>query len=174
MLTLPNILSLMRLPLAFVFLQENPFYRALAIVLAMATDGLDGFVARRYSLVNRVGTVLDPMADKFFVFFVLTVLIRENRLSFQEAGFFLCRDFSVILYGLYLAIRGRLMNYRFRAIWCGKITTVLQLSVLLGLTFELPIPSYLFGVFALLGIFALVELYQTDRSRRRSQQESGG
>lgn len=163
----------MRLPLAFVFLQENPFFRALAIFLALATDGLDGFFARRYSLVNRVGTVLDPLMDKFFVFFVLSVLIRENRLSFEEAGFLICRDFSVIFYGLYLALRGRLMNYRFRAIWCGKITTVLQLTVLLGLTFQIAIPSYLFGVFALLGILALAELYQTDRAMRRSHQETG-
>src|SRR5262245_30373915 len=122
MFTLPNFISLIRLPLAFIFLQENPFYRALAIILALFTDFLDWFVARRYRLVNRFGTLLDPMMDKFFVFFVLSTLIKENRLSWSEAAFLICRDFSVILYGLYLAFRGRLLNYQFRAIWCGKIT----------------------------------------------------
>jgi phosphatidylglycerophosphate synthase len=155
------------MPLALLFLQANPTYRAIAILLAMATDGLDGFIARRFHLCNRVGTLLDPIMDKFFVFFVLTVLIGENRLTGVEACLFICRDFSVILYGIYLAIRGRLGSYKFRAIWCGKITTVLQFIVLLGLAFGLELPVYLFIFFIILGIMALGELYLFD-SRRRS------
>jgi CDP-diacylglycerol---glycerol-3-phosphate 3-phosphatidyltransferase len=166
MFTLPNLLSLMRLPLAFVFLQANPYYRAMAIVLALITDGLDGYVARRYNLVNRIGTLLDPLMDKFFVFFALSVLIHEQSLSWKEACMLICRDFSVIIYGCYLALRGRLLSYRFRAIWCGKVTTVLQLLVLFGLTFHVPFPSYTYGIFILLGVLALVELYHTDRARR--------
>ncbi len=168
MVNLPNFLSLLRLPLAFIFLQDNPYFRALAIFIAMATDGLDGFVARRYQLVNRVGTLLDPLTDKFFVFFVLTVLIGEGRLSPLEGSFLLCRDFAVILYGFYLAMRSRLFSYQFRAIWCGKITTALQFIVLLGLTFKISFPVYVYGTFLLLGIFALGELYQSDRLRRKS------
>lgn len=168
MLTLPNFISLLRIPLAFVFLQESPIYRALAIALALLTDGLDGFVARRYNQKGRWGTMLDPISDKFFVFFVLSMLIRESRISIPEALILLSRDFSVIIYGCYLAWRGRLFNYQFRAIWCGKITTVLQFTLLLCLTFHIPVPSYAYGVFILLGILALGELYKTDRKRRRA------
>lgn len=167
MFTYPNFLSLLRIPLAFVFLQENPFYRALAIVGALLTDGLDGYVARHFNQKGRIGTVLDPLTDKFFVFFVLFTLIGENRISFPEALILICRDFSVILYGFYLAWRGRLFAYQFGAIWCGKITTVLQFTVLLALSFGLSIPSYLYGVFILLGILALAELYKTDKKRRQ-------
>ncbi len=120
MFTYPNFLSLLRIPLAFVFLQENPFYRALAIVGALLTDGLDGYVARHFNQKGRIGTVLDPLTDKFFVFFVLFTLIGENRISFPEALILICRDFSVILYGFYLAWRGRLFAYQFGAIWCRK------------------------------------------------------
>lgn len=172
MFNIPNMLSLLRLPLAFVFLQESPFYRAAAIILALITDGLDGFIARRYNMTNRLGTLIDPITDKFFVFFALFILIQEQRLSLVEAGLLISRDFSVIIYGFYLALRGRLSNYRFRAIWCGKVTTVLQLFVLMSLTFHLEIPSYFFGIFIFLGLLAFVELYHTDRVARRALQES--
>ena len=168
MLTVPNFISLLRIPLAFVFLQANPFYRATAIVIALITDGLDGFVARRFNQKGRWGTLLDPISDKFFVFFVLAMLIGENRISLPEALILLSRDFSVILYGCYLAWRGRLFAYQFRAIWCGKITTVLQFTLLLCLTFHVVFPPYIYGIFILLGILALGELYKTDRKRRLS------
>src|SRR5262245_54263124 len=105
MLNVPNFLSLLRFPLALVFLQDDPKFRALAIVVAMATDVLDGFVARRYQLVNPVGTLLDPIMDKFFVFFVLTILINETRLTLLQGAFLVGRDFGVFLYGCYLALR---------------------------------------------------------------------
>lgn len=166
MLTVPNLISLLRVPLAFVFLQENPFYRAAAILAALLTDGLDGYIARHFHQKGRFGSVLDPITDKFFVFFVLFTFIDETSISLTDAAILICRDFSVILYGLYLAWRGRLFDYQFRAIWCGKITTVLQFTVLLCLSLQLSIPSYLYGVFVILGVLALGELYKTDRSRR--------
>lgn len=169
MLNIPNLLSLMRLPLALMFLQSHPLFRASAILIAMATDGLDGYIARRYQLVNRFGTLLDPIMDRFFVFFILGVLFHEQRLTALEACLFLCRDFSVFIYGLYLALRARLANYQFRAIWCGKLTTVLQFIFLMGLTFAIPFPVYLYGLFILLGISALGELYLFDRFRRKSK-----
>jgi CDP-diacylglycerol---glycerol-3-phosphate 3-phosphatidyltransferase len=168
MLTIPNFISFLRIPLALVFLQENPVYRAAAILLALLTDGLDGYVARQFHQKGRWGTLLDPFTDKFFVFFALVTLISENRLTVADAAILICRDFAVMIYGFYLAWRGRLYDYQFRAIWCGKITTVLQFTVLLCLTFQLPLPSPLYGIFILLSFLALGELYQTDRNRRRA------
>jgi len=169
MFNIPNCLSFLRVPLAFVFLQTNPTYRVLAILLAMLSDGLDGFIARRYGLVNRLGTLLDPMTDKFFVSFALVTLVLENKLQGWQAALMLCRDLSVVIYGCYLALRGRLANYQFRAIWCGKITTALQLIVLLCLTIGIQIPALAYFIFALLGVLALGELYFHDKAKRRNQ-----
>lgn len=167
MFTFPNMLSMLRFPLALFFLQSNPLYRLLAIVAALITDGLDGFIARRYNQTGRIGTLLDPIADKFFVFFALSILIHEQRLTLSEAAILICRDFSVILYGCYLAWRGKLFDYQPRAIWCGKVTTALQFTVLFCLTLRIPFPSYLYTIFILLGILALGELYLTDRRKKR-------
>lgn len=166
MINIPNILSALRFPLAFCFLQSDPLVRALAVLGAMLTDWLDGYIARRYQMVNKFGTLLDPLGDKFFVIFAFSVLIQENKLTWLEAGMMISRDFAVMLYGAYLTIRGRLLNYEFRSIWSGKISTTLQLIVLMGLTFGITPPSYLYSVFLILGFLALVELYHTDKSKQ--------
>lgn len=157
-ITLPNLISFSRIPLAFLFLQENTMWRLFAILLALFSDGLDGYLARRQGLSNKFGTLLDPSADKFFVIFVACILIHEGLLPFWQALALACRDISVLLFGVYLVLRKRLVNYQFRAIWCGKITTLLQFFVLLCLTLHIAIPASLYIVFVLLGLLSLVEL----------------
>jgi CDP-diacylglycerol---glycerol-3-phosphate 3-phosphatidyltransferase len=169
MFTLPNLLSLLRLPLAFVFLQHDFIYRALAIILALITDGLDGFLARRYKMTNRLGALLDPLTDKFFVFFVLSVYIHESRLSWVEAACLISRDFSLFLYGLYMIGQGKLQLSRFRAIWAGKISTVLQLTIILFLTFGQTIWPFIYGIALLLGLAAFAELYHTEREPHQAE-----
>ena len=158
-LTFSNFLSLLRGPLALLFIFENPYYRALAIILAMATDGLDGYLARKYHKTSQIGAFLDPLMDKFFVFFAVSMLILEGDLRLWEAIALISRDFAVLIFGLYLALQGTWSNFQFRSIWSGKITTTLQFFVLLGLTFQLTIPLYIFWCFIVLGILALFELY---------------
>jgi CDP-diacylglycerol--glycerol-3-phosphate 3-phosphatidyltransferase len=75
--TLPNRISLARLlliPVFVVLLQlytpERPAFRlaALAVfVIAVASDGIDGLIARRYHLQTKLGAVLDPLADKLLI-----------------------------------------------------------------------------------------------------------
>lgn len=135
----------------------------------MLTDGLDGSLARRQQSMTKFGTMLDPLMDKFFVFFVLGIFFGEGRLTLWEAAAFVCRDFSVIIFGLYLAVSGYLMNYRFRAIWCGKLTTFFQFIVLITLTFGIALPPYVFTVFIVLGLLALVELALSKKETGQTQ-----
>ena len=158
-LTLSNFLSLLRGPLALLFIVDSIFYRCLAIVLAMTTDCLDGYLARRFRMTSQIGAFLDPLMDKFFVFFAVSMLMFEGQLQRWEALALISRDFAVLLFGLYLALRGTWANFQFRSIWSGKITTTLQFFVLLGLTFHLVMPVYIFWCFIALGILALFELY---------------
>lgn len=159
MLTIPNFISLLRLPLALIFLQDNVVFRVIALLLAMVSDVLDGYIARKYKEISRLGTLLDPLMDKFFVFVALGILLTEHRLTLWEAATMLCRDFAVILFGFYLAWKGALKAYQFRAIVCGKITTFLQFMVMLGLTLQLTLPPMVFSTFIILGLLALGELY---------------
>ena len=76
MTTLINILTLSRILLAaiiFVFLISPDGY-LLALVLfflAGVTDYFDGYLARKYNAVSQLGEILDPIADKILILFVL-------------------------------------------------------------------------------------------------------
>ncbi len=112
-----NLLSCLRAPLALMFLWPSSDVRGVIIILAMVTDCLDGFLARRWRQTSQLGAMLDPMMDKFFVIFVLGVLCFEGSILLSEIAALLCRDFAVVIFGIHLYTAGEWSRYRFRAIW---------------------------------------------------------
>jgi CDP-diacylglycerol--glycerol-3-phosphate 3-phosphatidyltransferase len=164
MLNLSNSLSLLRAPLAFLFLYESTTLRLTAILLAMITDSIDGYLARRNQTTTRIGAILDPAMDKFFVLFALIIFLSENRLENWQALTMLSRDFANCLFGIYLSLSGHWQSFEFRAIRWGKITTALQFTVLIGLTFGVVFPWYLYFAFVIFGVLALYELLQFKRT----------
>ena len=68
---LPNLLTLLRLlltlPIAWLLLSERFAAALWLFAVAGASDALDGFLARRFGWVSRVGSVLDPLADKLLL-----------------------------------------------------------------------------------------------------------
>ncbi len=171
MLSLHNSLSFLRAPLAFLFLVENTTFRIVAILLAMLTDSIDGYLARRCKAVTRFGAILDPAMDKFFVFFALTVLFLEGKLELWQSLAMISRDFFLLLFGLYLSLTGHWESYRFTAIRWGKVTTALQFLVLIGLTLDVFFPSYLYGIFVLFGMLAFIELWQIRKNSALPKQK---
>lgn len=160
MITLSNSLSFVRAPLAFLFLQESYTLRLLAICLAMITDSIDGYLARRSQSTSRFGAVLDPAMDKFFVYFALTVLFLEKKIVSWEVAAMLSRDFFLCLYGIVMLLSKRWKTVVFRAIRWGKITTALQFIVLIGLTMGLSFSWMTYATFILMGALAFIELFQ--------------
>lgn len=160
MFNLSNSLSLLRAPLALIFLVESPALRLMAIFLAMLTDSIDGYLARRSKTTSGFGAVLDPAMDKFFVFFALGVLCMENRIELWQVLMMVSRDFALCLFGLYLSLSGLWQTYEFRSIRWGKITTALQFVVLVGLTLSYTMPIYLYYAFVAFALFGLYELFQ--------------
>ena len=77
MLNLPNYITIIRIvlvPFFFSFLiyynSAHPEFRFFAIVLfliAMLTDALDGLIARKFNKQTKLGTFLDPFADKLLL-----------------------------------------------------------------------------------------------------------
>lgn len=160
MTSLPNILSCSRLPLALLFfVTSSVSSRLLIIFLAMMSDGLDGFLARRYGWRSRLGALLDPIMDKLFVAIILIIFWSEQKLLLWEGLTLLSRDIAVILFGVYLWWINLLSKYRVRAILAGKLMTFLQFLIFGALTLGYTVPPVVFIFFALIGVLALVELF---------------
>ena len=161
MLTFSNLLSFVRAPLAFVFLLPDPNFRLLAILLAMITDSIDGYIARRSQSASRFGAILDPAMDKFFVYFALGTLFFEHRIDPLAMAAMVSRDFFLCLYASVMLATFRWKTIVFRAIRWGKATTALQFLVLMGLVGGVSFPWYLFAAFVGMGWMAFLELFRT-------------
>lgn len=160
MFSLSNGLSLLRAPLALFFLSSNTTLRLVAIILAMFTDALDGFLARKRRSATQFGAVLDPAMDKLFVFIALTVLLQEHRCQVWEALAMVSRDLFLCVFGIYLKLSGKWHAYQFRSIRWGKASTAFQFIILIALTLNLHIPPFIFSIFILFGLLAFIELIQ--------------
>lgn len=168
MISLSNSLSFIRAPLALLFLQESTTLRFLAILLAMITDSIDGFVARKSKSVSKFGAILDPTMDKFFVYFALCVFFFENKIEGWAALSMLSRDLYLCFFGGILLIQKRWSDYRFRAIRWGKISTALQFFVLMGLNANYNFSNSIYWIFITLGSLAFFELLQTLKEPQKS------
>ena len=78
-LTLANIISLLRafsaIPIIYtIIIPEYQWLTAILIILAVLSDALDGYYARKYNLISKFGKYLDPIADKIFILSVLFTL----------------------------------------------------------------------------------------------------
>lgn len=160
MFSLSNGLSLLRAPLALLFLSQSVPIRLAAIVMAMFTDGLDGYLARRRRSTTQLGAVLDPAMDKLFVFIALGVLFYEQQFELWQALAMITRDVFLCIFGIYLKFSGKWRAYQFRSIRWGKATTVAQFIVLICLTLKVTVPLYAYAIFIVFGLLAFVELLQ--------------
>lgn len=160
MLTLSNALTLLRLPAAFLFTVDNMYVRVGAIVLAMLSDILDGYYARKHKTVSQLGAILDPIMDKFFVFFALGILVATDHMPLWGMAAMLSRDVFLFIFGLYLTITRSWDQFEFKSILWGKLTTAAQFIVLILLVVKVSLPWYVYVIFIPLGILTAFGIYQ--------------
>lgn len=159
MISLSNSLSFLRIPLAFLFISESVNLRCFAIIVAMFTDSIDGYIARRNHSVSRFGAFLDPVADKFFVYFAIIILLLEGKLQVLQMIVMLSRDIVIFGYGVVMILLGKARSIVFRSIRAGKVATALQFFVLFILVFEGTFSWLFMSAFIAVGILAFFELF---------------
>ena len=77
--TLPNVISLSRVVLALAFvLVSEPWDRIALIAVAGFTDFMDGWLARKEKSVSTTGALIDPLADRIFVFVAISTYLVEG------------------------------------------------------------------------------------------------
>lgn len=108
--TVPNMLSMLRLVLVPVFLVlivTGEYVAALVVlVVASLSDLLDGFIARRFNLVTRLGQVLDPAADRLYIFAALIGLAAQGLVPWWIVIVIVSRDVFLLVLAVVLANHG--------------------------------------------------------------------
>jgi CDP-diacylglycerol--glycerol-3-phosphate 3-phosphatidyltransferase len=158
LLTLPNAITLARLPLAILFLFADSTVERLVILgVAAASDFIDGWVARRSGHTTRSGALLDPIADKTFVLAALTAFVQTGELSVPSYFIILLRDFATAI-GFVVAWRlPGLDPGDFKARMPGKVVTVLQLSAILALSAAPAAMRWLVPLIAVASVVSIVD-----------------
>lgn len=126
-ITIPNILSLVRLLLIPVILwlylkEENYIATGIVLLVSGLTDIVDGFIARHFHMISDVGKVLDPFADKATQGVMLLCLLARFPLMWMPIIFLVLKESFMALSGFMVV---RKCNIVLGANWHGKAATVI-------------------------------------------------
>jgi len=143
--TLPNFLTLLRIIFVPVIIVigltiagSEPtfsnrllsFFGGLAILLAAISDILDGYLARKWKIVTRLGVLFDPLADKLVILVALIIMIPLHRVPAWAVSLFLLREMAVTSLRGFAAAEGMFIE----ATKLGKYKAAFQ-SLAVGLIF---------------------------------------
>lgn len=128
-MTLPDQLTLVRalaVPVVVVLFAwdfpDHLYWATVVFAVAMATDQLDGWLARRWNQTSAFGSLLDPIADKVLVLAALVMLIGEGVAPAWMVAAIVAREIAVS--GLRLAALERGVVVGARDL--GKLKTWVQ------------------------------------------------
>ncbi len=106
-LTIPNALSFLRLLLVPVFLwlilQGQDAWALLVLVISSVSDFVDGVIARRFDQISKLGQLLDPAADRLFIFAALIGLAARDIVPWWLFVVIVGRDAMLVVLGIILA-----------------------------------------------------------------------
>ena len=124
-LTLPNLLSLIRLlmipVIVWVYIgQQDYIFTLVLVALSLLTDIVDGWIARRFHSISRVGKILDPAADKLTQAAVLFCLVTRFPHMIYPLVFIFVKELTMLWLGF---IMYRKTHVIVGAKWYGKVTT---------------------------------------------------
>lgn len=139
--TISNMLSVSRIvlmiPAMYFFITPMTFHREIAlliILVAVATDALDGYVARIRNEVSDFGKIIDPLADKVSVAIVVVMLTIFGDIPLWFTMVVLGRDLIIFVAGLYIKSRTGII---LPSLMSGKVAVSI-----LALTLVFPVLRY--------------------------------
>jgi cardiolipin synthase (CMP-forming) len=132
--TIPNVLSVFRLVLAFAFWYQYThaitpsgyMFAGIILIVSGITDFLDGRIARRFNMVSELGKILDPIADKVTQGMIMLCLIEKFPFAILEVSLFTIKQIYLSVAGIYIIKKsGKNLGAR----WFGKVNTALLYAV---------------------------------------------
>lgn len=165
-LNLPNILAMFRILLAplmlwFMIDRGNPlfsgwdpswldYFAGLIFVIASVTDFFDGYIARSWNQMTKLGSILDPLADKMLVLAGFIGLIVLDRASAFAIFLILSREFFITGLRVVAVSEGRDVS----STMAGKIKTVVQMIAIGFLVMNWPFGEELLWLAVVLTLYS--------------------
>nr|CAA6807279.1 MAG: CDP-diacylglycerol--glycerol-3-phosphate 3-phosphatidyltransferase (EC [uncultured Thiotrichaceae bacterium] len=129
---IPNIITLLRIvaiiPICWLLFRDEYMAAFVCLVLAGLSDGLDGFLARRYGWFTPLGAVLDPLADKLFITSLIVVFAVQGHVPLWLMWLVIGRD--IIIVSGALVYRWRTGSLEMKPLFISKLNTALQILLL--------------------------------------------
>ncbi len=133
LITIPNILTSIRIlliPVLFLLIKNDQQEAAFYLLIGMGfTDLLDGFIARTFNQMSKLGSYLDPIADKLLTTSLFITLTLYNHIPLWLTIIVIGRD-VIIAVGLFVIF----LPQKFPAVspsYLGKFTTFAQAITLI-------------------------------------------
>jgi cardiolipin synthase len=132
MLNAANLITLVRLalvPLMGWCVVSGRYAAAAAVFLIAALSDLaDGYIARRFGMVSRLGGLLDPVADKLNMFVATLVLASKDLVPVWLAAAIIARDVAIVAGVVAYRMRGK--SLAMKPTWLSKFNTFVEFGVL--------------------------------------------
>ena len=179
---IPNILSVIRIMLVFVFVVvffalESPVWALIIFLTAGATDVVDGYLARRFNWITNLGKILDPLADRLMQCTALVCLCIKHLVPIWFALIFFAKELATLITGL-LVIKRRSVVVVSK--WYGKTAVCLfYLAIFVCIVFRDFLsknPIVAIVMFATVALFALLAFagYIQHYSKLKKEEVSRG
>ena len=163
-LNLPYALALLRVfmaPLMFIFLVQRDwfigwdsswldYFAALIFVLASVTDFFDGYIARKWNQMSKLGAILDPLADKMLILAAFLGLMMIDRANAWIVYLILTREFFITGLRVMAVSEGKNIS----ATMAGKVKTVAQMIAIGFLIMNWPFATLLLWIALILTLYS--------------------
>jgi len=165
-LNLPNALALFRIALAplmlFFLVQRDSamfaswhpswldYFAGLIFVIASVTDFFDGYIARSWNQMTKLGAILDPLADKMLMLAGFLGLMLIDRASAWAVFLILSREFFITA----LRVVAVAENKSVASTMAGKVKTVFQMIAIGFLIMNWPFATILLWVAVALTLYS--------------------
>ncbi|MEO7558424.1 MAG: CDP-alcohol phosphatidyltransferase family protein [Gammaproteobacteria bacterium] len=144
---IPNTISLLRMflvpPVVWLLLQGEYGFALLLFALAGISDALDGYLAKRYHWSSRLGSILDPLADKLLLVSAYLTLGWLGQIPVWLAALVVGRDLVIVCGALIYHVRfGR---FDFAPTFLSKLNTLAQILLIFSVLLIhslLPLPPW--------------------------------
>ena len=176
--SIPNIISYIRIALIPVFIDlyyDEQYGAAFAVLVAsFFSDGIDGFIARRFNMITELGKALDPVADKLSQTAVVFCACKNVPEMFWLLAVHMTKEFIMGILSTRLYKKtGHIYGARWFGKWCTGLIYTTSAVMLVWRGMPQPIASLLVAVCVAFVLFCLWQYAALYRRMHIAHSEGG-